>query len=77
MKYFYDNYGVTWLSFLIIAIVGLILMIISINSYTRWQCNNYEIVTGFEVKYIDYDECYIKNTDGIFIRYDAKYKSVK
>lgn len=82
LKYFYDDYwgeltglGFTLVTTCIIVLV-VALMFVGGNSYTKWQCNNYKEVTGFEVKYIDFDACYIKGSDGVFVRYDSKYKNI-
>ena len=34
------------------------------NSYGRYQCTQYEAVTGKQTKWVTLDECYVKTADG-------------
>jgi len=76
IKYFYDGRDITGLGFTCGILLILVFCVVGGNSYTKWKCNNFEEVTGFEVKYISFDACYVKGSDGVFIRYDSKYKSI-
>ncbi len=76
-RHFVDGYGLTGYSVIYLLVAALVLLLSGANKYGRWQCSNYEQVTGFEVKYIEWDSCYIKGSDDVFIRYDKNYKSVK
>lgn len=75
-KMFFDDYGLTGIGILCAAILGIGFLFVIANSHIKWQCSNYEEITGFESKYVNYDACYIKGSDGIFIRYDSKYKTI-
>ena len=76
-RHFIDELGLTFYSMFYAFVICAILLLVVENKYKRFLCKNYEEVTGFKVRYIDWDACYIKGGDGIFIRYDKKYKSVK
>lgn len=76
-KHFIDKYGLTGYSIIYLCVIGITLLCFGINKYERWLCGNYAQVTGFETKYINWDSCYIKGSDNVFIRYDEKYKSVE
>jgi len=55
-----------------IVALGIVCLFLLIDSYIRYQCSNYESVTGKEVKYMAFDTCYI-NHNGVFMRWD-EYK---
>jgi hypothetical protein len=76
-KHFVNGWGITGYSMIYIASIAFLLMMTGANKYSRWQCSNYTEATGFESKYIEWDSCFIKGSDGVFIRYDDKYKSVE
>jgi len=77
-KHFYSRiFGLSGWSVIYLTVIGLYLLGLGVNKHERWSCANYEAVTGFETKYIEWEYCYIKGSDGVFIRYDEKYKSVK
>jgi len=73
---FFDNLGITFIGMATLMVFLLTFSIAGLNKYSKWQCNNYETMTGFESKYVEWDACYIKGSDSIFIRYDSNYKSV-
>lgn len=75
--HFYNSYGLSGYSVVYIFIIGMWMLLTGVNSYTGWKCNNYEQVAGFEVKYVEWDACYIKGSDGRFVRYDSYYKDIK
>lgn len=75
--HFYNCYGLTGYSVVYLALLFLVLMFKGVNSYREYQCDNYELVTGFTVKYINWDACYIKDSSGRYIRYDHHYKDIK
>lgn len=59
-------------SIVIMPIIITIGLLVGGNEYIRYQCSNYEIVTGKETRYVNYDACYIKSAQG-FERWD-EYK---
>lgn len=73
-NHFLNSYGLTGYSIIYSVIIFIILLFISLNKYTEWQCKNYQEVTGRESIYISFDACYVKNKDGELIRYDSYYK---
>jgi hypothetical protein len=75
-KVFFDDWGLTGIGMISVFIALIVLVALLGNSYTGWQCKNYELITGFETKYVDFDVCYIKDSSGVFVRYDNKFKSV-
>lgn len=48
----------TIVTFIIIGITALS------NEYVRYQCNQYEEITGKETKYSHFDSCYISTENG-------------
>jgi hypothetical protein len=76
-EHFVNIYGLTGYSIAYICIVSIVLIFLGADEYNEWLCDNYEQVTGFDSKYINWDGCYVKDSDNVFIRYDQKYKSVK
>ena len=76
-EHFFNGYGdLSYWSLFYIGVICVGLTFAGENQYEKWLCGNYEQVTGFQTKYINFDSCYIKGGDGVFIRYDDKYKSV-
>lgn len=76
-NHFVNEWGVTGYLVIYICLIFFILLALGANKYSRWQCSNYTEATGFESKYIEWDSCFIKGSDGVFIRYDDKYKIVE
>lgn len=35
-------------------------LVLMVNAYGRYQCENYESVTGKPTKFVDFDSCYVK-----------------
>ena len=54
-----------------IPIAGLLY---SINLYGRYQCAEYQRVTGSQTEYVDFDSCYIEHK-GKIVRYEV-YKNM-
>ncbi|AOT26995.1 hypothetical protein VaK_0049 [Vibrio phage VaK] len=80
-SHFVDRYGLTGYSiaYLILTVPALLIALLFFagNAYNRYVCDSYQNVTGFETRYVNFDSCYIKGSDNVFIRYDNKYKSIK
>lgn len=66
-----------WDDMKLIAIAGMLLfgtlgittlaiggLLVGGNIHSRYQCNNYETVTGIETRYIEWDTCYISTESG-------------
>ena len=75
-SHFFVYGGLSGNSLIYMVVIIIYLLFAGVNKYERWSCGNYEMVTGFESKYIEWEHCYIKGSDGVFIRYDEKHKSV-
>ncbi len=76
---FFDKYGFLhgqWV--FLIGVAGAIFilasLIMTVNVYSGWQCENFEKVTGRKAVYVDYDACFVIDDSGEFIRYDGKFK---
>lgn len=50
------------------------LVVLPLNYYHQWQCENYQEITGRESKWVHFDNCYVKTKDDEWIRYDDKFK---
>ena len=73
--FFFDSWGgMRFRTVVIMVFVCSAALLIALDEYIAWQCQNFSDVTGREVKYIHYDSCYVKNKKGEFIRYDSHYK---
>jgi len=46
---------------------------IGANAYIRYQCEKYAQITGKDTRYVEFDSCYIKTSEG-FQRWD-EYKA--
>lgn len=58
--------GLPILAFLAVAVAGL-------HFYGKYQCNNYQEITGKKTKYASFDTCYVETVNG-FQRWD-EYKA--
>ncbi len=76
-EHFVDYWGLTGYSFTYIGVIALAILIWSAISLRERSCSNYAELNNLEYTYIVFDACYIKNSDGLFIRDDGNYKSVK
>lgn len=65
------------MSFLLQVVTPLVafgaILLFGADAYTRYQCSNYQEITGRETKWATMDSCYIK-TDAGFQRWD-EYKA--
>ena len=77
INHFYDDCELTANSLMYMIIIMLLLIAVGFDRYYSWQCDNYQEVTGFESMYVEWDACFIKGSDGVFVKYDDKYKGVK
>lgn len=73
-NHIWDSWGITGFGLIYSFLVIVSLFIFAAIKWSEWSCDNYQEVTGFESKFIAFDACYVKNKNGIFIRYDSYYK---
>ncbi len=74
-SHFVGRWGdLTGYSVIYILVITFVTLFLGLNKYEKWTCDNYEIVTGRESKWIDYDVCYVKTDSGKWIRYDINFK---
>jgi len=59
---------------LILYVAVFFLLLLAVNYYEEYRCNNYQEVTGRDSKWVFMDECYVKKYDNTWIKYDSKYK---
>ena len=60
------------IGFIATIIVGLLIVFLGGNEYVRYQCNNFQRITGKTVRYAQFDACYVETPTG-FQRWD-EYK---
>ena len=70
------GYGLIYLIIIVIIIV-IYLMVIGVNALSDRSCRLHSEITGLETVYTPYDACFVKNSEGRFVRYDSNYKDVK
>ena len=60
--------------FILIIISFFVAMFILFDSYAEYRCENYEEITGRKSKWVFMDACYVKTSEGKWIRYDTSHK---
>lgn len=66
----WDRDGLTFFGFVSAIILAIASAGFAIDKVVQWQCHNYQEMTGKEVKYINFDACYV-NTGSGWVRYDS------
>ena len=56
---------------------GALVIIFGVEYQREYRCDSYQEVTGFKTKYVSFDGCYVKGSNGVFVRYDNKFKKIK
>ena len=67
-EHFVDYHGLTPASFIYLGLSGLFFIALILLRLNEVPYNNYEKMTGFGTEYITFDACYVKNSEGRFIR---------
>lgn len=47
----------------------LIVFVVPLNFYGAYQCNQYQLTTGTETRYVQFDSCYV-NKENAWLRWD-------
>lgn len=63
MRYIYDEL-ISFFGFVVAIMIPIIVTIVGLNEYTRYQCKNYSQITQKETKYANFDACYVKTEQG-------------